>query len=217
MRTGWIPDPRGPSGRYLIRQLVEVAVARPLLPAAGPVPEGPSHLRQLLLAVAQVADVDDGHLVEGQHGPLLDAAQDDGVQLGVVVQQGAVHLQAQQVGGEVDVLDAGGELAGLRRQHLGGLPRPQHLPPAEHASSVTGHCRLGTNRICTVTRVPQHSALALNQSRSHRVLRPLIHSAGTLSICLFSLYDEFTALTWEKKKILTKTQMIKNVYQKNVL
>lgn len=122
---------------YLVRELVEVAVARPLLPAAGPVPEGPSHLRQLLLAVAQVADVDDGHLVEGQHGPLLDAAQDDGVQLGVVVQQGAVHLQAQQVGGEVDVLDAGGELAGLRRQNLGGLPRPKHLPPVEVTSSVS--------------------------------------------------------------------------------
>lgn len=136
VRTGLIPDPFRIIW-YLIRELVEVAVARPLLPAAGPVPEGPSHLRQLLLAVAQVADVDDGHLVEGQHGPLLDAAQDDGVQLGVVVQQGAVHLQAQQVSGEVDVLDAGGELAGLWRQHLGGLPRPQHLPPAEQASSVS--------------------------------------------------------------------------------
>lgn len=84
--------------------------------------EGPSHIGQLLLAVAQVADVDDGHFVEGQHGPLFDAAQDDGVQLGVVVQQGAVHLQAQQVSGEVDVLDIGGKLASLGCQHLGGLP-----------------------------------------------------------------------------------------------
>lgn len=146
MKTGLIPD-HFQIVWYLVRELVEVAIARPLLPAAGPVPESPSHLRQLLLTVAQIADVDDGHLVEGQHGPFLDAAQDDGIQLGVVVQQGAVHLQAQQVGGEVDVLDAGGELAGLRRQHLGRLPRPQHLPPAEHASSVSASSTLTASAV----------------------------------------------------------------------
>lgn len=132
---------------YLVRQLVKVAVSRPLLPAAGPVSQSSSHFGQLLLAVAQVADVDDGHLVESQHGPLLDAAQDDGVQLSVVVQKGAVHLQAQQVGGEVDVLDARGELAGLRRQHLGGFPRPQHLPPAAQEPSVSASTI--TFRLCS--------------------------------------------------------------------
>lgn len=101
------------------------------MPAVSPVSERTSHIGQLLLAVAQVTDVDDGHLVEGQHGPLFHPAQDDCIQLGVVVQQRAVDLQAQQVGGEVDVFDVWGKLARLGGHQLGGLPRPQHLPSGQ--------------------------------------------------------------------------------------
>lgn len=101
-----------------------MSVGRPAVSSS----EWTSHLRQLLFAVTEVIDVDDRHLVEREHGPLLHATQDDGIQLGVVVQQGAVDLQPQQVGGEVDVLDARGKLARLGCQHLSRLSRPQHLP-----------------------------------------------------------------------------------------
>lgn len=107
---------------HLIRQFVKVAIACPLRLAVSSVSEWTAHIRQLLLAVAQVTDVDDGHLVEGQHGPLLDPTQDDCIQLGVVVQQRAVDLQAQQVGGEVDMFDVRGKLACLGGHQLGGLP-----------------------------------------------------------------------------------------------
>lgn len=110
---------------HLIREFVKVAVGRPSLS------ERTSHIRQLLLAVAQVADVDDGHLVEGQHGSLFDPAQDHRVQLCVVVEQRAVHLQTQQVRGEVDMLDGRGKLPSLRCQYFGRLPWPQHLPPVQ--------------------------------------------------------------------------------------
>ena len=76
----------------------------------------------LVLAVAQVVHVDEGHLVEGQHGPLPHPAQDDGVQLRVVVHQAAIHLHPQQVGGEAQLTDRRGKLARLVGGGLTGLP-----------------------------------------------------------------------------------------------
>ena len=105
-------------GRFPVVDLVVAAM-----------PEGGRHVGQLLVAVAEVAHADDGHLVEGQDGPLPQAPQDDGVQLRVVLLQGAVDLQPQQVGGEADLPDGRRELARLWGQNLGGLRRPQHLPP----------------------------------------------------------------------------------------
>ncbi|TNN44724.1 hypothetical protein EYF80_045064 [Liparis tanakae] len=118
-------------------QLVKEAVACPLVLAVSSFAERTSHVQQLLLAVAQVINVDERHLIEGQHRPLFDPVQDHGVQLGVVVQQGAVDLQAQQVGGEVDVLDARGKLACLGRHHLG--PEYSRLSEVPRAGVDVGH------------------------------------------------------------------------------
>lgn len=99
---------------YLIWQFVKVAVPCPLMLAVSTLSKRPSNIRQLLLAVTQVTNVNDRHFIERQHGPLFHPAQNDSIQLSVVVQQGAVHLQSQQVGGEVDVLDVWGKLTSVR-------------------------------------------------------------------------------------------------------
>lgn len=78
---------------HLIRQFVKVAIACSLMYSSWS--EWTSQIRQLLLAVTQVIDVDDRHFIERQHGPLLHPTEDNSIQLRVVVQQRAVDLQTQ--------------------------------------------------------------------------------------------------------------------------
>lgn len=112
------------SNANLIREPIEEAVSQ-VLPVFSTRPAAEaSCITDLFFAVTQITDVNDRDLIEGQNGSLSNASQYHRVQLCVVLQQRAVHLQTQQVGGKTDLSDAGGELASLRGHSFVGLAGP---------------------------------------------------------------------------------------------
>lgn len=115
----------------LIREPIKVAVPQVVsVFSTRPAAEA-SCITDLLFTVTQIIDVDDRVLIEGQNGSFPNASQDHSIQLCVVSHKRAVHFQTQQVGGKIDLFDAGGELASLRGQSFVGLAGPQNLPPAK--------------------------------------------------------------------------------------
>lgn len=112
------------SDANLIREPIKVAVPQ-VVPVFSTRPAAEaSCITDLLFTVTQIVDVDDRDLIEGQNGSLPNTSQDHCIQLSVVIQQSAVHLQTQQVAGKTNLPDAGGELASLRGQSFVGLASP---------------------------------------------------------------------------------------------